>query len=61
MKSQIQINQQARKLHRVAANESLPRDIRNLAWQAWHALRWAVEDEWTAPAKMLEREADRGE
>ena len=54
MKAESTIKKQIRRLERIADREDAPERLRLGAYEAYHALRWVVEDtDWT-PAGLVE-------
>ncbi len=59
MKARRTIEGQIARLRRLAFSDNIPRGLAERCYEAWHALRWVVEDvNWT-PAGEAEREAER--
>jgi len=57
MKATSTIRHQIARLKRLAQDPRTPRGTANGAYEAWHALRWAIEDVSWTPAGFLECEA----
>ncbi|HUW44615.1 MAG TPA: hypothetical protein VMW50_02355 [Dehalococcoidia bacterium] len=57
MKAETTIRHHIVRLRRLAQNRRTPRDTANGAYEAWHALRWVIEDVSWTPASLLEDEA----
>lgn len=55
MKAKSTIHKQIRRLRRLVDSPAdVPQPIRDCAYEAYHALRWAIEDVRWTPGRLLE-------
>ncbi len=57
MKAKSTIRKQIARLEKLVDNDTLPQYLRHEAYEAYHTLRWVIEDvDWT-PATLMEKRA----
>ena len=61
MKAKSTIQKQIKRLEKIADSEDVPENIRQESYEAYHALRWVIEDTSWTPATLTERRASEAE
>lgn len=58
MKAESTIRRQIRKLRTIAEDPAIPDQVQGKAYEAYHALRWAITLVAWTPARLLQDEAE---
>lgn len=59
MRTERRIREQIDALRKQAQDESLPQNVRDIAYESWHALVWVLEPVTWTPSDEIKKRASR--